>query len=61
MKDSPALQFLALVAMTGMVGGVLLLMFWPRSIAPESDPRCDGPARYDANREAYEAGRPQPC
>jgi hypothetical protein len=25
------------------------------------DPRCDGPARYEAMREAFEAGRPQPC
>jgi hypothetical protein len=25
------------------------------------DPRCNGPARYEAMREAYEAGRPQPC
>jgi hypothetical protein len=25
------------------------------------DPRCNGPERYEAMREAYEAGRPQPC
>lgn len=25
------------------------------------DPRCNGPARYDAMREAFEAGRPNPC
>lgn len=25
------------------------------------DKRCDGPARYEAMREAFEKGRPQPC
>ena len=30
-------------------------------IKGERDPRCDGPARYEANREAYTAGRLQPC
>jgi hypothetical protein len=26
-----------------------------------TDARCDGPARYEAMREAFEAGLPQPC
>lgn len=25
------------------------------------DKRCDGPARYEAMREAFEKSRPQPC
>lgn len=25
------------------------------------DHRCEGPARYEAMREAYEKGKPQPC
>lgn len=28
---------------------------------PAPDPRCDGPARYDAMCEAYERGKPNPC
>lgn len=37
------------------------VQLWLDSREPTYDRRCDGPARYEAMREAYERGRPHPC
>jgi hypothetical protein len=60
-KNSPTLQFLALVMAAAMLGMAFFFMFMPRLIPDTRDPRCDTGARYEAMREAHEQGRPFPC
>lgn len=57
MKLLGLVGFAALLALLFFYGWLVFSL--PRLIA--HDPRCDGPERYEAMREAYEAGRPQPC
>jgi hypothetical protein len=53
--------YVALIAAAAMVGVAFLMMFLPVALHEPADPRCDGPDRYDAMREANEKGKPQPC
>lgn len=56
-----AIGFAVLVAFAGFY--LFVVMTLPKLLEKREahDPRCDGPARYEAMREAYEAGRKQPC